>query len=126
MNALKSIIILIAVALLLMAGLSAIQRPPEPPPLQQHHLSALILESRQTAVAGESGIGVGWVVALMLLMLLTGGALLWFHFGANYLKQLRLTRKAAKRKSRPAPRLPTVPEMRPPPLLQEVHEESNR
>lgn len=129
MNALKNALILLCAVALLLAGLSAVWRSPGPTPLQQHHLSALILESRQTAVVESGGgIGVGWAIAALVALLLSGLVLLWLHFGANYLRQLRLTRKATKRRSRPAPRLPelpVVPEMRSAPLLQEVNEREN-
>lgn len=128
MTTLKNTLGFLLFLILLVTALSVASnvRDPEPPPLQQHHLSALILESRQTpeVVEGSSS-GSGWLVAgVTLVVLLFAGFVGLAYFGADLLKQWRLTSRTRRKKKSPAPRpqpqAGPAPEIRTVPVLREV------
>lgn len=81
----------------------------------------MVMRSRQVAPAedAESGASI-YTVVLLVAIVSVGGAILFMYFGADFLKQLRLTRRIKRRRPTPRPQARTLQPLPQLPMLQEV------
>lgn len=114
-----TLILLLFLATILAPVISNVQDP-----VREPALSSIVLESRTTPTVEEGSSGSYVLPFLLMLATLVGvGAIAFLYFGADYLKQLRLTRRDGRKRKKSQPRpLPPVPEMTRLPPVREVSE----
>lgn len=104
----NKLIVLLALAVFLLVASPAVSNVQDPAP--ESAMTELVMRSRQT----EQDDGTASILPLLLALgavFLVGSIVLYFYFGANWLKQRRLTLKEIRRQRKQGhkPKQPTTP-----------------